>query len=456
MLKESISNIANWLRRAFTEPFQELNRWQQAARSAYTLGRFGANQLKHDRAPQMAAALAFRTLFGLAPVVVVGTILMKALRGPDAILSSLHDLLVAAGLDRVHVVAVPGTASETDAASVTLAQWLEDLTAQLANTNLSGIGWIGFVVIVYAAIGLMVTIENSFNIIYRTPNGRPWTRRVPLYWFVLTVGPLAYGLATYVNGYFESWIASVGTYEWLLHLIQFTWSFAVAWLFVFGVYKLVPNATVAIGPATVGALVTTVLLGIAKETLGAFLGGAFSINQLYGSLGLVPLFMFWVYLIWLAVLFGLQVSAILQMLGGRELNELEYPKARVDVVDPSCVLSVMEIVAEHFAVGRPVTYRQLTEITSMSNQMVIRIVDRLVQEGWLHRIDRPEPAVSMVRPPEQVSAADITELGFRMIDESGQKRPSALFSQFRDAQRDVATGKTISQLVCEQSSLTST
>ena len=66
MLPNGIRQFIGSLRRAINEPFRELNRWQRAARFTYDLGRYGARQLKEDRAPQMASALAFRTLFGLS------------------------------------------------------------------------------------------------------------------------------------------------------------------------------------------------------------------------------------------------------------------------------------------------------------------------------------------------------------------------------------------------------
>ena len=55
--------------------------------------------------------------------------------------------------------------------------------------------------------------------------------------------------------------------------------------------------------------------------------------------------------------------------------------------------------------------------------------------------------MSIVKPPEQISAIELTELGFQMIDESGRKRRSALLRQFREAQRAVAAGKTLGQII---------
>lgn len=445
---DSLGRFVQGLRRAINQPFQELNRWQRAARFACDLGRYGARQLKQDRAPQMASALAFRTLFGLAPIMVVTTILIKTIKGPAKIMETVRELLVAAGLDKLQVGAAPGGTGEVpQVASVTLAQWLEDLISQLVHADMSAAGLVGLVVIIYAAIGLMVTIENSFNIIYRAPDGRPWSRRVPLYWFILTISPVVIGLTSYANQMFTGWIGSVDN-TWLFFVVaEYVWGFAIAWLFIVTVYTLIPNASVQPRPVMAGALVATILLWVGKNTLGAYLGNAFAINQLYGSLGLVPLFMFWVYLMWLAVLFGLEVSATLQMLHGRSLAEMDPPVARSGLVDPTSVLALVEVISEQFVAGRPVTTRQLATVTTLPLATVTCIVDRLVNDGWLYRVDRPEAAISLARPPEQLKANVFLELGYEMVDRGDQGRSSALLSQLREAQSRAVQGITLSMLV---------
>ncbi|MFC1759559.1 YhjD/YihY/BrkB family envelope integrity protein [Planctomycetota bacterium] len=442
MLREGIKVVVGWIRRAVTKPFEELDRWQRATRFAYDLGRYGAHQLREDRAPQMAAALSFHTLFGLAPVLVVTTILVKAIRGSDAIVKPIHAVLVAAGLDQVYV-----PAAEPNGADVTLAAWLERLTGQLANVNLSAIGGVGLAVIVCASIGLMVTIENSFNTIYRAPGGRAWVRRVPLYWFVLTVSPVLVALASYVDVHFNNWIASVATWQWLLATARVLWSLSIVWLLMFAVYTIVPNSTIAIRPALAGSFVAATLLFVGKHTLGAYLGSAFSINQLYGSLGLVPLFMAWVFLMWLGILFGLQVSATLQMLHGRSLEEMDHKDSRVGMVDPVAVLTIMEIVGRRFAEGQPVALRQIAEIVSVPESVVAKIVECLTREGWLHRIEGPETAFSLAKPPEQMNASEFIELGYQMLDDGGSQHLSAMVRQLRDAQRRAADGATLATLL---------
>ena len=93
-----IDAFLNWLGRAVSQPRDELTRWEQAARFAYDLGRHGARQLQQDRAPQMAAALAYRTLFGLLPVLVVATVVARAIMGPTEFLDLAGRVVESLGL----------------------------------------------------------------------------------------------------------------------------------------------------------------------------------------------------------------------------------------------------------------------------------------------------------------------------------------------------------------------
>jgi membrane protein len=449
MIRASIQAVIQWFKRVVTQPRDELDRWQKAARFAYDLGRYGARQLRQDQAPQMAAALAFRTLFGLLPVLVVATILVKAIRGTEEFVQLTGELLASAGLDQVKIMPPSEVLAESPASSVTLAKWLGDLVEQAASINLAAVGWVGLVVIIYAAVGLMVTIENSFNAIYRAPEGRPWTRRVPLYWFILTFSPVAIGLATYLNNRVDGWIDSVEAGQWVLVTAGILWSLLFGWLFMFAVYTLIPNSVVAIRPALAGALAASVLLEIGKRTMGAYLENAFSISHLYGSLGLIPLFMFWVYLMWLVVLFGLEVSATLQALHGRDLDDISRKREATRLVDPASVLIVMEVITERFHTARPTTVRQIAEATSISETAITRMLRRLIDAGLIHRLDGKDGAVSLAKPPEHVSAAQLVEIGFRMVDEGSFGRRSALSERLRDAQKSLAADVTLATLVQE-------
>jgi len=442
VLRENFEAILQWLKRVITQPRDELSRCQRTARFAYDLARSGARQLKYDRAPQMAAALAFRALFGLVPVLVVATVVVRALIGIDEFLILVYELLVWARLDDVSILLPAGG----EAQSQSLAEWLGNLIGEAASLNLAAVGWIGMAVVVYAALGLLAEVEKTFNIIYRAPEGRSWLRRVPVYWFVLTVSPIMVGMAVWLNNQIASWMESAAGWQGVPFAIGLLWSCFCGWFFLLAVYMLMPNTTVRFRSAAVGALVGMILLEVGKRLLGVALGNAFSVSQLYGSLGLIPLFMFWVYLMCLALLFGLQVSATLQMLRGRQLEEIERRREISGLIEPASLITVMELIAHRFHNGLRTTTDEISEAMGISHSAAGEILQRLVQAGLLHRLDHDSDAVCLARSPEQITAVELIEIGFHIIDESGAQR-SVFFNRLRTAQRELAERETLAALL---------
>jgi len=146
--------------------------------------KFALTQVRDSQAPAMAANLAFRTLFGLLPVLVVATILTRAVLG-DGFIDLVRRVNEALGLHSVEMAAAAG-----ESRGAPLGVWIEELAAEAARVDLSAIGLVGALAVVFSAVWTMVAIESSFNTIYRAPQGRPLVRRVLIYWFVITAGPV--------------------------------------------------------------------------------------------------------------------------------------------------------------------------------------------------------------------------------------------------------------------------
>jgi len=436
------------LARIMTEPLHELSRFQRTVRFLFDLGRFGARQLQHDRAPQMAGALAFRTLFGLLPVMVVGTVIIRAFRGFDALRDKLQVLFTDLKLDQFTLTFSEGHDAAV-AGGQSLSEWLLNLISQVQEINLTAIGWVGLAVVIYSAISLMVTIEKSFNIIYRAPEGRSWPRRLTIYWTVLTLGPLAIAITTYVGSWLDQFLQGQGGAWSLLRAAPVIWNYLALWLVTFALYKLVPNTSVTFRPAMFGALLAAILLEVGRRALGVYFVKAVSFGQLYGSLGLIPVFMFWVYVMWLIILFGLEVSATLQMLGGRRLEEIEG-RERTGLVDPTAVLLVMQVVAKHFGSSQPTTARQISDETSIPESTVAVMLDQLVIAGILHRLDREDSSVALARPPDQVSADELMAIGYRLVDEGESGARSGIIQRLRDAQLSLAGQVTLAKIAADQ------
>lgn len=440
--RDAISRVE----RLATQPHEELTRWQRSARFVMDVIRYGWRRLREDRAPQMAAALSYRTLFGLLPVLVVGSVLFKASQGVDGVKALAARIVAALGLNDYQLV-LPGQEGMEQTSSA--GDWLVGLAGEAANINLTALGWVGLAVVIYSAISLIITIENSFNTIYRAPSGRAWVYRVPIYWTVLTLGTAGIAITFYVDQRFDAWIATLSNWALLVKTLTLIWGYCASVLVLFLVYKLLPNTRVSVRAALVGAMIAAFLVEIGKRSLGAYFENALSLRQLYGSLGLVPLFMLWVYLMWLVILFGLEIAATVQFVRGRQFERLERASRSLGLVDPTIVITLVGLITRSFRAGKPVTARELSDRTAIPELLVDAILARLTETGYLHRLDRDDQAVALARPPEEITADKLLELGYKLADQARSGRPGSFIDRLRGAQLQLASGSTMAQLSAE-------
>jgi len=297
--------IIKRIQKAITNPKGELTRWERFVVYLWQLSREGASQLADQRANMMAASLTYRTLFGLLPVTVVGAGVARSIMGGQRFEQFLHSLVNASGLNNVSV-------DTSTSHSMSLGVWIADIISSGMDVNVAALTWVSLLVLVYSSIALMSTIEHCFNSIFDASETRSWLKRIPLYWFILTFGPILLAVEFWADGQVDYLFTSFLPSNWLGWTVSSLWSLSVVWISIVALYTLVPVVKVERKAACIGAFVATLLLTIGKGGLSLYFSHALSLKQLYGSLGLVPVFMFWLYLMWLITLLGLQVTSIVQ------------------------------------------------------------------------------------------------------------------------------------------------
>ena len=175
----------------------------------------------------------------------------------------------------------------------------------------------GTVVLILTALLLMVRIERAFNLIWRVPTARSLRNRVIMYWAVLTLGPLALGAAIALSAQpvFEQMTFGASTHSgWRAMGV-----FSLSWLAFTLMFMLVPNRSVRITHAIVGAFFSAVLFALARKAFVAFVANA-SFNVIYGALASIPIFLFWIYLVWIVVLLGASLAASLTTFNDRRVD----------------------------------------------------------------------------------------------------------------------------------------
>ena len=356
-----------------------------------------------DRCLQMASSLSFQTLFSLVPLFALSLILVNALGEFSGAGQQVQALLVRQfGVNKIRLD------SGSDGVSVSLADKIDELINNVHNNiSLQGINVVGFLILVFVATTLMSTTEHCLNGIYNAPRVRPWPRRLFVYWSVLTLGPVLIGLSIYLNGLameqFQALI-SPGVLGWMQTAIL-PWLGASLMLFL--IYYLMPNTRVDVRPAIVGALVAALFWKLAEYLFGVYVLHMVGEDKIYGNLGLIPLFFFWVWIFWVLVLFGAELSYTLQHLSTLDRESRQRHVSRFVQPDLLAVAIVVEAGQRFHRAKPPLTLADILDFSIGEQEDVEKVVGVLVEERVLHATREIPASYMLARPLADIRVADV-------------------------------------------------
>ncbi len=121
----------------------------------------------------------------------------------------------------------------------------------------------------------------------------------------------------------------------------------------------IPEAKVNLKSSLIGAFFGTILWGLAR---GAFTEGAsyvIRMSKLYGSIAVIPIFLFWLYLIWIIIFLALEISYVHQHY--KQMENRDYEKNQTPLQNVELGFSIFMMIAEHFDTGK--SYTSVSEIS---------------------------------------------------------------------------------------------
>jgi membrane protein len=245
-----------------------------------------------DRAPSMGAALAYYTLFSVAPLLLIVIAVAGAVFGVDAaegeIFRQLQGLLGSDGATAV-----------------------QGLLASVRDRNQSGWGAaLGVVLLIVGATSVFAELQQSLDRIWRAPK-RPdvagWRTlvraRLLAFGLILGVGFLlmvslviSAGLAAWGRW----WAPVFGALPWLLEVANTLLGLALTVAMFAMLFKLVPSVPIAWRDVVPGALVTALLFTLGKSLIALYIGTS-AVASGFGAAGSVVVLLVWVY--WSAQVF---------------------------------------------------------------------------------------------------------------------------------------------------------
>lgn len=248
-------------------------------------------RFRSERLAQTAAALSFATLVGLVPMIGVAATLIEHMPFAAGIGAALQKFLLANLLP--------------DKAGVVVAKYVGQFAGRAGRMTLLGLG-----ILAATALTQMLTIEHTFNAIWKIKSPRPLLRRLTLHALALLLGPLVFGGSLAVITYLVG--ISLGLVEeprWVTVMVFRV----IPFIFLTGLFALLywklPARAVAAWQALLGGLLAAIVFAGMHRLFGAYVVKIPTYTLLYGPFAAIPIFLVWLYLSWTVILVGALVTA---------------------------------------------------------------------------------------------------------------------------------------------------
>jgi membrane protein len=237
-----------------------------------------------DRAQRIGAALAYYTIFALAPGLVIVMALAGLMLGPGAesqIIGQIRELIGEQGATAIEAT-VRSARNETLGATGTA---------------------LALIPLVFGLWGVFGELQDGLNTIWGvTPKPGRRIRDIlkERFWsFAMVVG---IGFVLLVSLVLSAWLAAVGTYvgsllpapaaglealNFVISFVVITGSFAL-------IFKLLPDVRIAWRDVWLGAAVTSLFFTVGKFLIGLYLGKS-AVASAYGAAGSLVIIVVWVY-----------------------------------------------------------------------------------------------------------------------------------------------------------------
>lgn len=238
-----------------------------------------------DRAPSMGAALAYYTVFSLAPLLMIVTALAGVVFGPDAvrgqIVGELRNLVGADGAKAVEQMilhawnpatsiwaSIIGGVTLLLGATSAFVELQDDLDRIWDAKPLIGNGFVNFIKARFLSFGMILAIG-----------------------FLLLVSLILSAALNALGNLWSGWFSDL---SYLLEILNFVVSFSIITALFALIYKFLPHTPVAWEDVWIGAAVTSLLFVIGKTVIGLYLGSS-SVTSVFGAAGAVVVLFVWFY-----------------------------------------------------------------------------------------------------------------------------------------------------------------
>ena len=271
------------------------------------------------------------------------------------------------------------------------------------------LGSVGLAFLLYTIVATIQKLEGAFNFAWHVERPRSLMRRISEYLSLMVIGPVflvvAFGLLGAVADHQAMrWLTS---HEKLGPIIRGSGD-AGLYLFVTGVftflYVFVPNTRVRLQAALAGGVTAGVLWAMSGAIFAKIVAASTGTVAVYRGFAIFVSALIWIYLSWLILLIGAQLSFYVQ--NPRYLRAGQEPVRLTSCLRERLAMTVMLLVARNFVAGQPAwRLRGLAERLEVPGSALATVIDSLEKGGL----------VTTTEEEDVLPARDLESIGLREI-----------------------------------------
>lgn len=357
--------------------------------------------LKRNQLPMQSAALTFYSSIGIGPLIafgimISGFLLDKDISDTGAGADPHNSVVVEKIIDVIEFAApqmsVTVQGDGTGDGKTELAPELLDLINNFSSVAKSGtVGVVGTLVLLFICLRVLISIETSFNTLWGVAKGRNFTERIVTYWTFISLGAVL-GTAVVSLQILNTFVTFAETLPFGAELTAVITFFVPVVIFIIIVLliaaflRFIPNTKVEWKPAVVGAIIVVALLQVYKMLSFLYVQQVVSNKSLYGSVGIIVVLMLGLYVFWLLILLGGQVTYAMQnadFLSNESAWQKTSERSRETVS-----LAVLVMIAKRFQQGGPpIQASELHKRLRVPSHILNTSIERLCEIGYLYQVE---------------------------------------------------------------------
>ena len=414
--------LAEQYQRLTQTPVFELPTWQRRVAAVVLVLKHCTPRITSVRSRQMAAALTYHTVFSLLPTIVLVLLTQQVFLEPDdraAIKERLVEILLEpiteepvdtdtldAQSDVLARPDLPLTVDEKRRAEFmqyrkVMEKEVSAVLERLESVSFGGIGFFGLLLFLYGTTGLLTTIESTFDEVLCAHRSRPAYRRIPVYYAILTLGPLVLLAGQWAQGQVLALLGR-GWIAWLIGPLVLLSPILSVWLLLYAMFVFMPTTRINMRAAALGSFVSAIFWVAGIELFELYISRA-AITSLYGALALFPISLFFIFITWQLILLGMEFTYAVQVLV--ETGRLPEEPSRVvtpSVLSPGWTLEIAARVGSAFQRGGVVSIGRLQRSTGLPRAVTRSILNALLDAGIIHEVVQRQ-GYGLATPAEAIS-----------------------------------------------------